>query len=66
MSTIAIRHHYGENPVAICDDCGHVCRFSELDPIQDIEQRLMAGTPTPAGECPNRGALSYVEAVAYE
>lgn len=43
-----------------CDDCGHVCPIDELDIVSDIEQRLTPGTETPAGECPECGALSYL------
>ena len=43
-----------------CDNCGHICRGDELDMIRDIEQRLDPNGPTPAGECPECGALSYL------
>ena len=60
MSTISIQHHYGNNPLCICDDCRKHTWFKRLNPIKDVEERLMAGCETPAGECPKCGALAYV------
>lgn len=47
-------------PVAVCDNCRLYCAVSELDPIDDLEQRLDAGGVVPAGQCPSCGALSYL------
>lgn len=60
MTTIAIQHHYGEDPLCKCDDCGQICWFSQLDAIVDIQERLMAGCETPAGDCRKCGALAYI------
>lgn len=47
-------------PVAVCDNCRLYCAVSELDPIEDLEQRLDPGGVVPAGQCPSCGALSYL------
>lgn len=51
-------------PDCECDNCGHVCRASELKEIKHLNQRLdyPLGDPRcvePAGECPVCGCLSY-------
>lgn len=44
-----------------CDNCDHECRGDELDMISDIEQRLTPGGVVPAGQCPECGALAYLD-----
>ena len=60
MTTLSIQHHYGVNPLCRCDNCEHNQRFDSLEPIKDIQERLMAGCETPAGECSDCGSLSYI------
>lgn len=47
------------DPLCRCDNCDVQFPESELDPIQDLEQRLEPGGVVPAGQCPRCGALSY-------
>lgn len=44
-----------------CDNCPWEGDADELDLIADIEQRLDAGGLVPAGQCPNCGALAYLD-----
>lgn len=44
-----------------CQDCGEMWAEGNLKPISDMEQRIAAGEPTPAGECPDCGALCHEE-----
>lgn len=53
--------HWDDSAIAICDNCRLYCTVSELDPIDDLEQRLEAGGIVPAGQCPSCGALSYLQ-----
>lgn len=48
-------------PVAICDNCRLYCAVTELDRVEDLEQRLDPGGVVPAGQCPSCGALSYLQ-----
>ncbi len=50
-----------ENPACECGDCGHEECFDDLLDIEDINQRINAGSEVPAGECTNCGSLSYVK-----
>ena len=52
--------HWDDNAIAVCDNCHLYCGVSELDQIDDLEQRLDAGGGVPAGQCPSCGALSYL------
>ena len=45
---------------AVCDNCRLYSGEDELDPIQDLEQRLTPGGVVPAGQCPHCGALAYL------
>ena len=47
-------------PGAVCDNCRLYCAVSELDLIDDLEQRLDPGSVVPAGQCPSCGALAYL------
>ena len=47
--------------VAICDNCRLYCSVDELDPIQDLDQRMDPGGVVPAGQCPSCGALAYLQ-----
>lgn len=51
--------HRHPDALAKCDDCGHVCRCGDLNPIKDPGERLDDGSPLPSGECPKCGSLSY-------
>ena len=48
-------------PGAVCDNCRLYCAVSELDLIDDLEQRLDPGGVVPAGQCPHCGALAYLK-----
>lgn len=45
--------------LAQCDNCSHVCEFTDLGEITDYHERVGADGETPCGECPKCGALSY-------
>jgi len=42
-----------------CDDCGREFDARVLDMIVDVQERLTPGSPTPSGQCPECGALTY-------
>lgn len=44
---------------ACCDNCGHTCAAAELNPINDLLERIEPGGTVPSGECPQCGALAY-------
>lgn len=46
-----------------CDDCGNYWQTSELHEVEDLAERVSAGEPVPAGQCPNCGALCHAAAV---
>lgn len=43
-----------------CDNCGAETRLDKLDSIADAQHRITPGEETPAGECPECGALAYL------
>jgi hypothetical protein len=45
---------------ATCDNCRHQCAVVDLDCIDDLYERIDAGSFVPAGQCPKCGSLSYV------
>ena len=49
------------NPMCECGDCGLRECWDSLVDIEDIDQRINAGSVVPAGECSQCGSLSYVE-----
>jgi hypothetical protein len=56
------RRKYGgddETPVA-CGDCNWNGAGCDLNGISDYEERVAPGEVTPAGECPECGALAYL------
>lgn len=62
MSTISIGHNYPyrDQYIAHCENCGLDTGSDFIEPIHDAEQRLEPGRETPAGECPDCGALVWV------
>lgn len=46
---------------AKCDSCGETFTEDYLDPIADIGDRLDPGGTVPAGQCPECGALCYLD-----
>lgn len=52
--------HWDDAAVAACDNCSLYCAVSQLNPIDDLDQRLDAGGVVPAGQCPSCGALAYL------
>lgn len=60
MSQIYLSQHIEDATQCRCDDCGHECPADELDMIADVEQRLTPGYTTPAGQCPECGALAFI------
>lgn len=46
---------------AACADCGWHGTVSDVAAVKDAELRLEAGGETPAGECPDCGALAYLD-----
>jgi len=49
-----------ETKHASCDNCEWRGSTDDLDMITDAEQRLEPGYITPAGQCPECGALAYL------
>lgn len=62
MTSLAIEanYPYSSEFLCHCDNCGKVLKNTELEFIQDAEQRLTPGEETPAGECPHCYALVYL------
>lgn len=52
--------HHEPNQLARCDDCGTETPTRALRRINDPGERLHAGEETPAGQCPQCGALAYL------
>lgn len=46
----------------VCANCDWQGDDSQVNPIQDIMQRIDPGGTVPAGECPKCGALCYLDA----
>lgn len=44
-----------------CDDCEFVGTLEDLDPIDDLEERVAVGELMAAGQCPDCGSLISVE-----
>jgi predicted RNA-binding Zn-ribbon protein involved in translation (DUF1610 family) len=42
----------------VCDNCGW--KGTKADEIDNIEQRIDAGSEVPSGQCPKCGALCYI------
>ena len=49
----------GEDEYAVCQNCETSFFWLDLDPIDDLRQRVETGEPLPAGQCPDCGALCY-------
>ena len=49
----------GEDEYAVCHNCESSFLWPSLGPIDDLRQRVQAGEPLPAGQCPDCGALCY-------
>lgn len=49
-----------ENAAVECDNCGWEGKWPQCEMIADIQERINAGCATPAGECPECGALAYL------
>ncbi len=48
-------------PVHVCENCNWQGPEDELGEIQHIGQRLDPGSEVPSGECPDCGALAYIQ-----
>lgn len=62
MTEMFVRHAKGDdgNTEAVeCQDCDWAGRFDQLEIVHDLEERVMAGEPMPAGQCPKCGALCH-------
>lgn len=42
-----------------CQNCLRVWNDEDLDPVKDLEVRVLPGEPVPSGECPDCGALCH-------
>jgi len=49
------------NPICACDTCDWKGHPDKLGAISDVDSRLTPGSVVPAGECPECGALTYIE-----
>lgn len=59
MKTPTIERQDGGPDRYECNNCDNVWPFYRLEDIADISERVEAGGPVPAGECPVCGALCY-------
>ena len=50
-----------DNALCHCGDCDWTGSGKELDMIHDIQERIDPGSIVPAGECPDCGALAYLD-----
>src|SRR5437764_868308 len=46
---------------SVCDNCDSVWSEDELDKIRDLGQRVQPGGVMPSGDCPDCGALCYLD-----
>lgn len=53
-----------DHPFCQCQNCDYRGLRSHLKPIKHLAQRVDAGEPMPAGECPHCHALCHIEAEA--
>ena len=60
MSTIFLNNHVDDGDPCHCDNCDWDGIAVQVDPITDVEQRLTPGETVPVGQCPECGALAYV------
>lgn len=44
-----------------CDNCDWTGKTDDLESISDAQERLTPGGTVPAGQCPNCGALAYLD-----
>jgi predicted RNA-binding Zn-ribbon protein involved in translation (DUF1610 family) len=49
-----------------CDNCSWQGPATALDAINDIQERIDPGSEVPAGQCPDCGALAYLDSRALE
>lgn len=61
MTTSFTPQYYDLDAIVRCDDCDYTCYAHETGPILEPEERLAAGDPLPAGECPKCGCLAYLD-----
>lgn len=54
-------HHNDDDALCSCADCDWTGKFSELDMINDFEERVGPGEVVPAGQCPKCGALAHLD-----
>ncbi len=54
-------HHSHLEEKYKCQNCGEMWSEEKLKPISHLEQRVAAGEPMPAGECPDCGAVCHEE-----
>lgn len=45
----------------VCDNCGWFGTDSDMDEIDNLDQRVDPGSVVPSGQCPKCGALCYPE-----
>ena len=50
----------GDDPPVTCANCDWTGKRADLHAIRDLGQRVSAGEPMPAGECPRCGSLSPI------
>ena len=49
-----------DDPPVACANCDWTGQRADLHAIRDLGQRVSAGEPMPAGECPRCGSLSHI------
>mgnify|MGYP001610085038 CR=1 FL=1 len=66
MTECFIQSHSESGEACSCADCGWQGPANDLDMIADIQERVDAGCEVPAGQCPECGALAYLDSKALE
>lgn len=51
----------GKQPDSVCANCQKRFPCGDLDPVDDYWERIEPGTEAPSGQCPECGALCFLE-----
>jgi hypothetical protein len=61
MSNVKLTYNMDETLHCVCGNCDWVGPIADLNDITDVQERVQAGEVTPAGECPECGALAHLD-----